>query len=64
MGLVERGEVRALVRRAAAAHPGATLSLMVEGLAHHLETRERREFRPVLLAGEVERFVYCWAGMS
>ena len=51
MGLVERSEVRALVQRAAAAHPGATLSFMVEGLAHHLETRERREFRRALIAG-------------
>lgn len=45
VGLVERSEVRGLVQRAAAAAPAATLSLMVEGLQHHLESRERREFR-------------------
>lgn len=42
---VERGTVEALLQRAAAAHPTCTLALLIEGLHHYLQQRERSEFR-------------------
>jgi hypothetical protein len=42
---VERGTVEALLQRAAASHPTCTLALLIEGLHHYLQQRERSEFR-------------------
>jgi hypothetical protein len=42
---VEGGTVGALLQRAAAAHPTCTLALLIEGLHHYLQQRERSEFR-------------------
>jgi hypothetical protein len=42
---VERNSIEALLQRAAAAHPACTLALLIEGLHHHLQQRERSEFR-------------------
>jgi len=42
---VERGSVEGLIKRAAAAHPTCTLCLLIDGLHHYVEQRERREFR-------------------
>ncbi len=43
--LVERDELSGLLRRAAAAHPRCLLNLIISGLYHYMELRERREFR-------------------
>jgi len=43
--LVERNELSGLLRRAAAAHPRCLLNLIISGLYHYMELRERREFR-------------------
>ncbi len=45
MTLVERNELSGLLRRAAAAHPRCLLNLIISGLYHYMELRERREFR-------------------
>ena len=45
MTLVERDELSVLLRRAAAAHPRCLLNLIISGLYHYMELRERREFR-------------------
>ena len=42
---MERGELSGLLRRAAAAHPRCLLNLIISGLYHYMELRERREFR-------------------
>ena len=56
--LVGRQELRALIRRVAAAHPACLLSLLIEGLHHYLEARERREFR-CCTAGLLASYSYC-----
>ena len=43
--LVERDELSGVLQRAAAAHPSCLLNLIVDGLYHYMEVRERREFR-------------------
>ncbi|KAK9836458.1 hypothetical protein WJX74_000915 [Apatococcus lobatus] len=40
---VQRDKLQGLMRKAAAAHPGYTLGILAEGLAHHCDMRERRE---------------------
>ena len=45
MTLVERDELIVVLRRAAAAHPRCLLNLIIDGLYHYMEVRERREFR-------------------
>lgn len=42
---VERGSVEALLLRAAHSHPACTLALLIDGLHHYLQQRERSEFR-------------------
>jgi hypothetical protein len=55
---VERSGVEALLQRAAAAHPTCTLALLIDGLHHYLQQRERSEFRcPRLLMAAL----HCWA---
>jgi hypothetical protein len=43
--LVGRDELGGVLRRAAAAHPRCLINLIVDGLYHYMEVRERREFR-------------------
>ena len=49
MTLVERDGLSGLLRRAAAAHPRCLLNLIISGLYHYMELRERREFRCLLV---------------
>ena len=57
MTLVEHDELGGLLRRAAAAHPRCLLNLIVDGLYHYMELRERREFRSDPASQRSEHFL-------